>query len=103
MSTILQRGGFQIVGEAESGKTAVEEYKRLKPDVVTLDIVMRDMSGIDALREIRKHDSNARVLMCTALANQHLVAEAKAAGARDFVTKPFQPSRLLEAIRAVLA
>jgi two-component system chemotaxis response regulator CheY len=103
MSTILQRGGFEVVGQAESGTDAVEQYKRLKPDVVTLDIVMRDMSGIDALREIRKADPNARVLMCTALANQHLVAEATAAGAREFVIKPFQPARLLEAVRAVLA
>jgi two-component system, chemotaxis family, chemotaxis protein CheY len=103
MSTILQRGGFEIVGEAESGKQAVEEYKRLRPDVVTLDIVMREMSGIEALREIRKFDENARVLMCTAMANQHLVAEARAAGAREFVTKPFQPSRLLEAIHFVLS
>jgi two-component system chemotaxis response regulator CheY len=102
MSTILQRGGFEIVGEAESGKQAVEEYKRLRPDVVTLDIVMREMSGIEALREIRKFDDHARVLMCTAMANQHLIAEATAAGAREFVTKPFQPSRLLEAMNVVL-
>jgi two-component system, chemotaxis family, chemotaxis protein CheY len=103
MSSILQRSGYEVVGEAESGKQAVEEYKRLRPDVVTLDIVMRDMSGIDALREIRKFDGNARVVMCTAMANQHLMAEARAAGAREFVTKPFQPSRLLEAVNFVLA
>lgn len=103
LCTILKRGGFEVVGEAETGAQALEQYKALRPDVVTMDIVMRDMGGIAAVREICKFDHKARVLMCSAMAPQALVAEAMAAGARDFVVKPFQPSRLLEAVRYALA
>lgn len=102
MSTILARGGFEIIGEAETGSQAVEKYKQLRPDVVTMDIVMRDMGGIDAVREIRRFDERARILMCSAMAPPALIAEALEAGARDFVVKPFQPSRLLEAMQSVL-
>ena len=103
LGSILQRGGFEVVGEAETGDQAVEQYKRLRPDVVTMDIVMRGMGGLDALREICKFDQKARVLMCSSVAQQSLVDEALAAGAKEFVVKPFQPSRLLEAVRSALA
>src|SRR5678816_456059 len=93
---ILQQAGFEIVGEAETGVQAVEKYKQLRPDLVTMDIVMPDMGGIDAVREITKFDPNARVLMCSAMGQQALVVEAIQAGAKDFVVKPFQPSRVLE-------
>ena len=102
MSSILQRGGFEVVGEAETGTQAVEKYKQLLPDVVTMDIVMRDMGGLDAVREIRRFDDRARILMCSAMAPPALVVEALEAGASEFITKPFQPSRLLEAVQAVL-
>jgi two-component system chemotaxis response regulator CheY len=102
MANILQRGGFEVVGEAETGTQAVERYKQLRPDVVTIDIVMRDMGGLDAMREIRRFDQAARILMCSAMAPPALVSEALEAGARDFVVKPFQPSRLLEAVQSVL-
>jgi two-component system chemotaxis response regulator CheY len=102
MSTIFQRGGFEVVGEASTGLQAVEQYKLLRPDIVTMDILMRDMGGIDALRQIRDFDERANVLMCSAVAEQSLVAEAMAAGAKEFVVKPFQPSRLLEAARQAL-
>ena len=99
---ILTQAGFQIVGEAETGVQAVEKYRSLKPDLVTMDIVMPDMGGIDAVREIIKEDPGAKILMCCAMGQQALVIEAIQAGARDFVVKPFQPSRVLEAVQRVL-
>ncbi len=102
ISDILSQAGFDIVGEAETGVQAVEKYTQLKPDLVTMDIVMPEMGGIDAVREIIKNDPNARVLMCSAMGQQALVVEAIQAGAKDFVVKPFQPSRVLEAVQRVL-
>ncbi len=99
---ILQQAGFEVVGEAESGLQAIEKYRALKPDLVTMDIVMPDMGGIDAVREITKLDPKARVLMCSAMGQQALVVEALQAGAKDFVVKPFQPSRVLEAVERIL-
>ena len=92
ISDILQQSGFEVVGEAETGVEAVAQYRKLKPDLVTMDIVMPDMGGIDAVREITKFDPNARILMCSAMGQQALVVEAIQAGAKDFVVKPFQPS-----------
>jgi two-component system, chemotaxis family, chemotaxis protein CheY len=103
ISDILSQAGFEIVGEAESGLQAVEKYKALKPDLVTMDIVMPDMGGIEAVREICKGDPEAKILMCSAMGQQALVVEAIQAGAKDFVVKPFQPSRVLEAVQRVLA
>ncbi len=103
ISDILSQAGFEIVGEAESGVQAVEKYKVLKPDLVTMDIVMPDMGGIEAVREICKGDPEAKILMCSAMGQQALVVEAIQAGAKDFVVKPFQPSRVLEAVQRVLA
>ncbi|HZN97342.1 MAG TPA: response regulator [Gemmatimonadales bacterium] len=103
ISDILSQAGFEIVGEAESGLQAVEKYRELKPDLVTMDIVMPDMGGIEAVREICKADPDAKILMCSAMGQQALVVEAIQAGAKDFVVKPFQPSRVLEAVQRVLA
>jgi two-component system chemotaxis response regulator CheY len=102
LGDILSQAGFEIVGEAETGAQAVQKYQELKPDLVTMDIVMPDMGGIDAVREITQGDPAARVLMCSAMGQQALVVEAIQAGARDFVVKPFQPSRVLEAVQRVL-
>ncbi len=99
---ILQQAGFDIVGEAETGLQAVEKYRALRPDLVTMDIVMPDMGGIDAVREIVKEDPSARVLMCSAMGQQALVIEAIQAGAKDFVVKPFQQDRVLSAVRKAL-
>jgi two-component system chemotaxis response regulator CheY len=99
---ILTQAGFQIVAEAETGVQAVEKYRQFKPDLVTMDIVMPDMGGIDAVREIIKEDPGAKILMCSAMGQQALVVEAIQAGAKDFVVKPFQPSRVLEAVQRVL-
>ena len=103
ISDILSQAGFEVVGEAESGLQAVEKYRELKPDLVTMDIVMPDMGGIEAVREICKNDPDAKILMCSAMGQQALVVEAIQAGAKDFVVKPFQPSRVLEAVQRVLA
>ncbi|MDX2184460.1 MAG: response regulator [Gemmatimonadaceae bacterium] len=102
LADILTNAGFEVVGEAESGVQAVEMYRRLRPDLVTMDIVMPDMGGIDAVREITKFDPAAKCLMCSAMGQQALVVEAIQAGAKDFVVKPFQPSRVLEAVQRVL-
>ena len=102
IADILSQAGFEVVGEAESGVQAIEKYRQLKPDMVTMDIVMPDMGGIDAVREICKEDPDARVLMCSAMGQQALVVEAIQAGAKDFIVKPFQPSRVLEAVQRVI-
>ena len=102
ISDILSGAGYEVVGEAESGLQAIERYGQLKPDLVTMDIVMPDMGGIDAVREIVKGDPNAKILMCSAMGQQALVVEAIQAGAKDFVVKPFQPSRVLEAVQRLL-
>ncbi len=102
LSDILTQSGFEVIGEAETGVQAIERYKQLRPDLVTMDIVMPDMGGIDAVREITKFDSEARILMCSAMGQQALVVEAIQAGAKDFVVKPFQPSRVLEAVQRVM-
>ena len=103
VSDILSQAGFTVVGEAENGKQAVEKYKQLKPDLVTMDIIMPEMGGIEAVKQITQTDPAARILMCSAMGQQALVQEALQAGARDFVVKPFQPSRVLEAVQRVLA
>ncbi|MGD2135397.1 MAG: response regulator [Gemmatimonadales bacterium] len=102
ISDILTGAGYEVVGEAETGLQAVEKYKQLRPDLVTMDIVMPDMGGIDAVREIVQEDPEARILMCSAMGQQALVVEAIQAGAKDFIVKPFQPSRVLEAVERVL-
>jgi two-component system chemotaxis response regulator CheY len=102
ISDILEESGYEIVGQAETGVQAIERYKSLRPDLVTMDIVMPDMGGIDAVREITSFDANAKILMCSAMGQQALVVEAIQAGAKDFVVKPFQPSRVLEAVQRVL-
>jgi two-component system, chemotaxis family, chemotaxis protein CheY len=102
ISDILSEAGYRVVGQAANGVEAVEMYRNLKPDLVTMDIVMPDMGGIDAVREIVKDDPDARILMCSAMGQQALVIEAIEAGAKDFIVKPFQPSRVLEAVQRVL-
>ena len=102
ISDILTQAGLEVVGEADSGAQAVEKYRQLKPDLVTMDIIMPEMGGIDAVKAITEFDPEARVLMCSAMGQQALVAEAIQAGAKDFVVKPFQPSRVLEAVQRVL-
>lgn len=99
---ILRKGGYEVIGEAEDGSKAVDKFKELRPDLVTMDITMPDMDGITAVKEIRKIDPNAMIIMCSAMGQQAMVIDAIQAGAKDFVVKPFQPERVLEAVRKVL-
>jgi two-component system chemotaxis response regulator CheY len=102
LSDILEKGGHTICGEASTGKEAVDRYKEVKPDLVTMDIIMPDMSGIEAVKEIKKIDTEAKILMVSAMGQQALVLEAVQAGALDYVVKPFQPSRVLESIDRII-
>ncbi|GAA4700831.1 response regulator [Brevibacillus fulvus] len=99
---ILTKNGFTVVGEASDGAQAVEKYKELGPDLVTMDITMPEMDGISALKEIRKIDPNARIIMCSAMGQQAMVIDAIQAGAKDFIVKPFQADRVIEAIKKTL-
>ncbi|MCE5284777.1 MAG: response regulator [Pelosinus sp.] len=96
---ILSKNGYEIVGEAENGQKAVEKWTDLRPDLTTMDITMPEMDGISAVKEIKKIDPGAKVIMCSAMGQQAMVIEAIQAGARDFIVKPFQPDRVLEAVR----
>jgi two-component system chemotaxis response regulator CheY len=100
---ILAKNGFEVVGEADNGKVAVQMYNELKPDVVTMDITMPEMDGIAAVKEIKAADPNAKVVMVSAMGQQAMVIEAIRAGAADFIVKPFQPDRVLEALGKALS
>lgn len=100
---ILSKNGYEIVGEAADGQQAVERYQETHPDLVTLDITMPEMDGIEALKAIRSLDPAARVIMCSAMGQQSMVIDAIQAGARDFIVKPFQADRVVEAVRKALA
>lgn len=102
IKNILSGAGYDILGEAENGAVAVAKYKELKPDLTTMDITMPEMDGLQALKEIRAHDPGARVVMCSAMGQQSMVIESIQAGAKDFIVKPFQPDRVLEAIQKAL-
>ena len=105
LADILKKEGFEIAGEAENGKEAIDKYGALKPDLVTMDIVMPKMEEIDgvaAVKEIMKADPNARIIMVSAMGQHAFVVEAIQAGAKDFIVKPFQPSRVVEALKRVL-
>lgn len=104
LADILKKEGFEICGEAENGKEGIDKYAELRPDVVTMDIVMPKMEEIDgvaAVREIIKRDPQAKIVIVSAMGQHALVVEAIQAGAKDFIVKPFQPSRVVEAIRRV--
>ncbi len=99
---ILSKNGYNIAGEAENGAIAVEKYNELKPDLVLMDITMPEKDGIQALKDIKAADPNANVIMCSAMGQQAMVIEAIQAGARDFIVKPFQADRVLEAVKKVI-
>ncbi|WP_183603589.1 response regulator [Paenibacillus phyllosphaerae] len=102
LKDILTKGGHEVVGEAENGLVAIERYNNLKPDLVTMDITMPEMEGIDAVREIKKADPSARIVMCSAMGQQMMVVQAIQAGAKDFIVKPFQPDRVLDSVKKAL-
>ena len=99
---ILTKNGFEVVAEASDGAVAIEKYKETSPDLVTMDITMPEMDGISALKEIKKIDPNAKVIMCSAMGQQAMVIDAIQAGAKDFIVKPFQADRVIEAIKKTL-
>lgn len=99
---VLTKNGFEVVGEAENGLKAIEKYKELTPNLVIMDITMPEVDGIQAVKEIKKSDPNAKIVMCSAMGQQAMVIEAIQAGARDFIVKPFQADRVIEAVRKVL-
>lgn len=103
LKNILTQNGFEVVGEAANGVEAVELYKQLQPDAVTMDITMPEMDGIQALKAIKGLDPEAKVVMCTAMGQKNMVVEAVQAGAKDFIVKPFQPDRVVEAMSKLVA
>jgi two-component system chemotaxis response regulator CheY len=102
LKDILTKENYDIVAEAQNGREAVEKYLETRPDLVLMDITMPEMDGIAAVREIKAHDPEARIVMCSALQQQEMVLESLEAGALDFVTKPFMPQKVLETVQKVL-
>jgi two-component system, chemotaxis family, chemotaxis protein CheY len=98
---ILSKEGYRIE-EAVNGRDAVEKYDQVSPDLVTLDITMPEMNGIDTLKAIRAKDPSARVLMVSAMGQQQMIVEALESGAMDFLVKPFQPTKVLETVKKCL-
>ena len=101
LKDIFVNAGHSVVGEAANGDEAIAQYAELKPDLVTMDIVMPQKSGIEALQEIRKQYPDAKIVMCSALGQDALVVEAVQSGAKDFIVKPFKEDRVLDVVRRV--
>ncbi|BAC13525.1 response regulator [Oceanobacillus iheyensis] len=100
---ILTKNDFEVVDEAQDGNEAIEKFKEHKPDLVTMDITMPEKDGISALKEIKQFDSEAKIIMCSAMGQQAMVIDAIQAGAKDFIVKPFQADRVIEAIQKALS
>lgn len=101
LKDILERNDYNVVGEAENGLEAVSLYQNLNPDLVTMDITMPEMDGIEALKKIREIDNSAKVIMCSAMGQQGMVMDAIKAGAIDFIVKPFDTTRVIESLAKV--
>jgi len=99
---VLTKNGYEVLGEAENGQKAIEKFKELTPDLVIMDITMPEVDGIQAVKEIKKIDANAKIIMCSAMGQQAMVIESIQAGARDFIVKPFQADRVVEAVKKVI-
>ena len=99
---ILTKNGYNVVGEAENGADAIDKYNECKPDLVLMDITMPEMDGLQALKKIKANDPSATVIMCSAMGQQAMVIESIQSGAKDFIVKPFQADRVLEAVKKVV-
>jgi two-component system chemotaxis response regulator CheY len=102
IKNMLQKSEHEVVGEAENGRVAVEKYRELKPDIVTMDITMPEMDGLAALKAIRAEDPNAKVIMVSAMGQEAMVRDAVLNGARGFIVKPFKEDGILAAINKLL-
>jgi len=102
LKDILTKNGYSVIGEAENGVKAIEKFKELKPQLCILDITMPEMDGIQAAKGIKAVDSSALIIMCSAMGQQAMVIESIQAGARDFIVKPFQADRVIEAVKKVI-
>jgi len=98
LKMMLTKNGFEIIGEAENGNMALEQYKLLSPEVVTMDITMPECNGIEALKKIKSFDKNAKVVMISAMGQEGMVVEAVMAGAKGFIVKPFNEAKVLEVL-----
>ena len=101
LKTMLERNGFEVIGEAVNGLEAIEKYSSLKPDIVTMDITMPEMSGLEAVKAIKKIDSNAKILMVSAMGQEKNIFEAVKLGAKNFIVKPFKADKVLEVIKTL--
>ena len=99
---ILSKNGYTVIGEAENGIKAIEKYKEVNPDLVIMDITMPEMDGIQAVKQIKAINDSAKIIMCSAMGQQAMVIESIQAGARDFIVKPFQAERVIEAVKKVV-
>jgi two-component system, chemotaxis family, chemotaxis protein CheY len=99
---ILEKAGFRVAGEASNGDDAIRMYQDTKPDAVLMDITMPGMDGLTALKKIREIDHAARIIICSALGQQRLIVQAIQLGAKDFIVKPFQPQRVISALKKAL-
>ena len=102
LKNILFPKGYEIAGDAENGAVAIDKYKELKPDLVTMDIVMPNVNGIEALKQIKEFDPGAKVIMCTAVGQENMVRAAIMSGAKGYIVKPFQAPKVLEEVQKVL-
>jgi len=99
IKNMLTKNGYEVIGEAENGAIGVQMYKDLTPDIVTMDITMPEMSGLDALKEIQKHDPKAKVVMVSAMGQEAMVREAIVSGAKGFIVKPFKEDGIIAAMK----
>ncbi|SJZ30197.1 response regulator [Selenihalanaerobacter shriftii] len=102
LSKVVEEDGYTVVGEAVNGVDAVQKYQELNPDLVTMDITMPEMDGIEAMEEIKKIDANADIIVCSAMGQKPMVIDALEAGAKDFIVKPIKPEKVKEALANIL-
>ena len=102
IKNMLTKNGYDVAGEAENGRIGVEKYKELSPDVVTMDITMPEMSGLDALKEILRYNPKAQIVMVSAMGQEAMVREAIISGAKGFIVKPFKEEGIITAIKKLV-